>query len=317
MYVHRRRTRIEIWTPAKLNLYLEVLGRRADGYHEIETLMVPIGLFDTLQVSQRADSQITLSADWAGPSSARGSDGSTLWGELPPARENLAYRAVERLRERAGVTAGIDLRLIKRIPAAAGLGGGSSDAAAALWGAHRLWGLDWSAAQLAELAGELGSDVPFFLSGSAAWCRGRGERIEPFALGVRPHFVILRPPAGLSTAAVYAETELSDSPRSAGCGWPREAVRCSSDLARHLFNRLQAAAERVAPWMSQVQQHFERLDFLGHQMSGSGSAYFGVCRSARHARRLASVLRARCAGCLVRAVTAIGGQHRVLPVGPN
>jgi 4-diphosphocytidyl-2-C-methyl-D-erythritol kinase len=313
MYVHRRRTRIEIWTPAKLNLFLEVLGRRADGYHEIETLMVPISLFDTLRLSRRDDGRVHLTSRWAFPP-CRSSPG-TLPGEapLPPAIENLAYRAIERLRQRAGVTTGVDLELIKRIPAAAGLGGGSSDAAAALCGGNELWELKWSRERLAELAAELGSDIPFFLYDSSAWCRGRGEQVEPWWLGTRHHFVLVCPPQGLSTAEVYSHTERVTSRRGGAVRGEAGRLRRPADLAHLMFNRLQSAAEQIAPWIRAMQQQFNRLDVLGHQMSGSGSAYFGVCRNARHSARVEAILRSRAAGRIFRAVSVEGGTHCVIP----
>lgn len=307
MYVHRRRTRIEIWTPAKLNLYLEVLGRRADGYHEIDTLMVPIDLFDTLRLSPRADDRIVLNTAWA-----KRSRSDTPIDSLPPPTLNLAYRAVELLRQRAGVQCGLSMQLTKRIPVEAGLGGGSSDAAAALCGASRVWGLDWSRRRLAELAVELGSDVPFFVYGTAARCRGRGERVEPCAMRFRPHFVVVRPPAGLATADVYARTELTQPRRTfSGSLWTQRPRH----LVHVMFNRLQQAAEQLAPWIRQLQQQFCEIDLLGHQMSGSGSAYYGVCRSAKHARRIAALLRSRDLGEVFAATSVIVGQHRVLPVG--
>jgi 4-diphosphocytidyl-2-C-methyl-D-erythritol kinase len=313
MYVHRRRTRIEIWTPAKLNLFLEVLGRRADGYHEIETLMVPINLFDTLRLSRRDDDRVQLTTRWA-PS--RRTDASREEAtELPPADKNLAFRAVECLRQRAAVTTGVDLELIKRIPAAAGLGGGSSDAAAALIGANELWNLKWSRQRLAAVAAELGSDVPFFLHHAPAWCRGRGERIEPCWLGADHHFVVMCPPQGLSTADVYARVQLHGPRVSADRS--RSVPRGPRDLARSMFNRLQPAAERIAPWLQTVQQQFHQLDLLGHQMSGSGSAYFGVCRSARHALRVAAEVRSRAVGRVFCAAAVGGGPHCIIPVSQN
>ncbi len=316
MYVHFRRTRIEIWTPAKLNLYLEVLGQRADGYHDVETLMVPISLYDTLQLSPRRDGRITLSAGSARGAVTAGPNGATDLGHLPPPSENIVVRPLQLLQQRAGISSGLDVQLVKRIPAAAGLGGGSSDAAAALSGAHFLWQLDWPVAELAELGAEVGSDVPFFFAGSAAWCRGRGERVEPMDFGVRPHFVILRPPHGLSTAAVYAQVDEAGK-RNGGRRWSPTGNGRLHEVAGGLFNRLQTAAEQLAPWLRQVRREFDRLDVLGHQLSGSGSAYFGVCRNARHACRMAAVLRSRCRGSVFSAVMAIGGQRRVLPVSPN
>jgi len=215
MYVLRRRTRIEIWTPAKLNLFLEVLSRRDDGFHEIETLMTPVSLFDTLRLSLSDDRGIDLQCRW----STAGVEGSAA-GDLPAREENLVYRALIRLRQRSGVDRGLQVQLVKRIPSASGLGGGSSDAAAALVGANLLWELNWSADRLSSVAAELGSDIPFFLAGGAAVCRGRGERVEPVWAGPPQSVVLVRPPQGLSTAAVYQRTTVPAEPRRVD-GWLR------------------------------------------------------------------------------------------------
>ena len=294
MYVLRRRTRIEIWAPAKLNLFLEVLGRRDDGFHEIETLMVPISLFDTLRLSTREDNQIEFCCQWL-PGYGRAQDES----ELPTDDSNLVVKALMKLRERSGCTLGINVELAKGIPMAAGLGGGSSDAAAALVGANLLWNLGWSTKQLAEVAAEIGSDVPYFLHGSASVCRGRGEVVDPLTDQLRLDLVVVRPPSGLSTPAVYRHTTIPSEPnRIANLleSWQDQKHRC---VSRHMFNRLQPAAAEVSPWIGRLTTEFDRVDVIGHQMSGSGSSYFGVCRSARHAKRISSVLQSRNLGHVI------------------
>jgi 4-diphosphocytidyl-2-C-methyl-D-erythritol kinase len=280
--------------------------------------MVPINLFDTLRLTRRDDGRIELITRWALPALSSKNRAQSL----PPPADNLAYRAVDLLRQRAGVQMGIRLELIKRIPAAAGLGGGSSDAAAALVGANWLWNVSWDRRRLAEVAAEIGSDVPFFLYGSSAWCRGRGEQVEPCPLGTRHHFVVACPDQGLSTAAVYATTRLRRMPESdpdvrrptlSGM----ESTSHPGRLAEHLFNRLQPAAEQLAPWLQSVQREFHRLDVLGHQMSGSGSAYFGVCRNAEHALRVATTIRSRVAYRVFPAATVGSRPHYVVPVSQN
>ena len=214
-------------------------------------------------------------------------------GPLPPAAENLATRAVELLRRRSGIERGIAIELFKHIPSAAGMGGGSSDAAAALLAANAVWNLGWTRAALGQLGAELGSDVPFFLGSGAAVCRGRGERIEEVA-GLGPiHFVVVRPPEGLSTAKVYAACRVADKPRSVA---PLIEVLRGGDTRRLgglVHNRLEAAAGTLSPWIGRLQHELAAEDCLAAQMSGSGSAYFGICRHARHARRVARRLQAR------------------------
>jgi 4-diphosphocytidyl-2-C-methyl-D-erythritol kinase len=289
MHIHRSAVELVIQAPAKLNLFFEVLGKRTDGYHEIETLMCPIDLYDTLHFQEDPNGQLELSCRrvvGAGSPSGRGLD------EVPEGPDNLVLRAVELVRRRAGVRRGARLWLVKRIPAMAGLGGGSSDAAAALVAANLGWQLGRSRDELAEWAAELGSDVPFFLAGGSAVCRGRGERVEPVrGLGALD-FVVVRPPAGLSTAAVYGVCRPATQPQTAQ---PLVDALLRGDrrqVGRGLLNRLQPAAETLSPWVKRLQQEFSQLNCLGHAMSGSGSSYFGLCHNARHARRCARRLEA-------------------------
>jgi 4-diphosphocytidyl-2-C-methyl-D-erythritol kinase len=303
MYVHRLAAGVIVRAPAKLNLFFEVLARRNDGYHEIETLMVPIGLYDTLAARDDPAGGLHLECWWdVAGSDGVGNDGDSL-GTLPAPEDNLAYRAVRLLRERAGIDRGISLRLSKTIPSAAGLGGGSSDAAAALLAANEVWQLNWSRGQLAELAAELGSDIPFFILGGAAICRGRGERIEPLAAATPLHFVVVRPPVGLSTAAVYKHCQVAAQPR--GVAPLVKALRAGDvrNLDQLIHNRLQDAAEALCPWIATLNRELAAQDCLADQMSGSGTSYFGICRHARHARRVARRLQSRGIGRVYTAST--------------
>lgn len=297
--------------PAKINLFLEVLGKRDDGYHEVETLMAPITLYDTLFFSPQSEGNIELTSRWAAPPQAKRQAGPSHanddatddrnggpallapWGDLPAEDKNLAYRAVALLKERAGVRAGAAMQLVKRIPSAAGLGGASSDAACALLAANEGWGLHWPRSRLAELAAELGSDVSFFLGRGAAVCRGRGERIERVD-GLAPlHVVVARPPAGLSTAAVYAHCQPVGQPQRVESLLTALRAGDLDAAGAALVNRLQAPAERLSPAAARLSREFDSLDVWGSQMSGSGSSYFALCRSARHAQQVAARLRAR------------------------
>jgi 4-diphosphocytidyl-2-C-methyl-D-erythritol kinase len=285
--------------PAKLNLFLEVLGRRDDGFHELETLMVPIQLADQVALTP-------IPAAGEGPAAPIDLYVQTCWPVCSPSQEpacpsghdNLVVRALERLRERSDCRLGARVELVKRIPMGAGLGGGSSDAAAALRLANRAWQLDWDDDQLAGVAAELGSDVPFFMSHGAAICRGRGESIDRLPPLSPIHFVIVKPPVGLSTSEVYRAHD--SLPATDGCPsrFPmlQEIVvglnaKGSFELRHWMHNGLQRAASLICSWVEKLSSVFERLDCLAHQLSGSGSAYFGVCRHAQHARRLASILR--------------------------
>ncbi len=299
MQIHRDAVEIVIQTPAKLNLFFEVLGKRSDGYHEIETLMCPIGWCDTLCFRETSSEDLEFECQWGLAAGYPRSAGGSGFDEVPRDGKNLVLRAVDLVRRRTGTKQGARLRLIKRIPAAAGLGGGSSDAAAALVAANLGWKLGLSLPELAVFAAELGSDVPFFLGHGPAVCRGRGERIEPMGgLGLMS-FVVVRPPEGLATATVYGVCRPPESPRPVQPlleALRQGRVREASSL---LFNRLQAAAEQLSPWIARLGRLLAGEDCLGHGMSGSGTAYFGLFRSALQARRVAGRLRARRIGCVV------------------
>ena len=300
MHLRTLHETIEIAAPAKVNLFLEVLGRRADGYHELETLMVPIDRYDTLRFTPQAGLQLTLACDTAAidgrVETSTPSLPSAACEQLPTGDENLVLKAVRRLRDRAGIEMGGHLHLTKRIPLAAGLAGGSSDAAAALAAANQAWRLDWPHERLAEIAAEIGSDVPFFLARGAAVCRGRGERIERCGTLGTLHFVVVKPPAGLSTAAVFKACQPASQPH--GVEQLLVALRRGrlAEAGALFHNRLQSAARSISPWIDRLAMEFARLPVLGHQMSGSGTSYFGLCASATLARRVAARLRSQSLG---------------------
>jgi 4-diphosphocytidyl-2-C-methyl-D-erythritol kinase len=310
MHVRRLANSVEIQTPAKLNLFLEVLGKRGDGYHDIETLIVALDVYDTLIFAVREDGEIALSCRWAAGAiasetkrSGRASLADVIYSDIPPGSKNLVWRAIELLRNETGVRGGATIELVKRIPAAAGLGGGSSDAAAALVAANLVWRLNWSRERLAALAARIGSDVPFFLVGGAAICRGRGEHIEPIDAR-RLHAVAVRPPVGIATADVYKACRPVESPAAVGRIESALAAGNALKVADLMTNRLQPPAMELTSSIDELKTQFANEHVLGHQMSGSGSTYFGICRSARNARRVAARLRARRSGAVFAATTA-------------
>jgi 4-diphosphocytidyl-2-C-methyl-D-erythritol kinase len=289
--------------PAKLNLFLDVLGRQDDGYHELETLMVPLRFWDSLSFTPtraRGSGEVgEISFELAHPVGPANS--TDPHGQVPAGSENLVVRALELLRQRTGCDLGARVQLMKRIPASAGMGGGSSDAAAALQLGNLGWRLGLSHNKLSTIAAELGSDVPFFLSSGAAICRGRGEQVERIPSILPLNVVIVKPSQGLATADVYRAwddqaTSVDRIPNlSRGPRRVNELVESlrRGDLdavGRAMTNQLQAAAASLSPAIERVQSAFARLDFVGHQLTGSGTAYFGICRHARHTRRLASIL---------------------------
>ncbi len=211
MHLTRYLANVVVWAPAKVNLFLEVLAKRSDGYHALETLMVTAGLFDTLVLRNTAAGEVALTC--SNPALSAGED-------------NLVVRAIRLLQQRTGCTRGCRMRLVKRIPMAAGLGGGSTDAAAALAGLNRLWQLGLDNDALAQLGGELGSDVPFFFHGPAGWCTSRGEIVTPVPVGGRFDLVLLCPAFGLSTAEVYRHVSVPGQPESGTA--IRDALRAAT-----------------------------------------------------------------------------------------
>jgi 4-diphosphocytidyl-2-C-methyl-D-erythritol kinase len=276
MFSERHKDAVVVWAPAKVNLYLEVLNKRADGYHEIATLMAAVSLYDTLEFKEDSSHQIVLQIDHP---------------TLSTAPDNLVLRAAELLRQRMDLRKGARIRLRKRIPLAAGLAGGSTDAAATLAGLNRLWRLRLGQSDLAALGSELGSDVPFFFATPAAWCTGRGEVVEPIAHGAVLWFVIVCPAVGLSTASVYRQVVLPESP---GTGERiRRAVQEGQveEIGARLHNRLQTAAQLLCPAVADWLDRLKALKPAGQLMSGSGSSVFALCRNRGEALRIARALR--------------------------
>lgn len=275
MRVEQRDDSVVVQAPAKVNLYLEILGKRSDGYHEIETFMVAVDLFDNLEFRDAPSGTIELLTDAA---------------DLPAGPENLVWRAAAALRRHTGTGCGASIRLDKRIPAGAGLAGGSADAAATLVGLDRLWQLRLPKTDLLCLATQLGSDVAFFLEAAAAWCTGRGEIVHPVQMAMTLDLVLACPMAELSTAAVYRRAVLPDRPRDADDFRAALSSGSPAAVAGRLFNRLQDPAEALCPEIRRLRTHFETIAPGRHSMTGSGSGCFALADSPEQARQLAEEL---------------------------
>ncbi len=261
---------------AKLNLTLEVLGKRADGYHEVRSVMQTIGLADRLEVT--AADELVFTCD--DPALAT------------PA--NLVYRAACLLQAACGARAGADLRLVKRIPVAAGLGGGSSDAAGAIAALNRLWGLRLSLAEQQRLAARLGSDVPFFLTGGTALATGRGERITPLPPLPQHWAVLVFPPGSLSTAAVYNAVIPSDFTSGVATADTVAAAQRGALLPQSRWrNALARPARALAARIAAAQDALRQAGAEHAHLSGSGPTVFAVCQEAAAARALSARLRGR------------------------
>ena len=270
---------MKLRSPAKVNLSLRILRKRTDGFHEIETVFERVGLFD----------DVTLEACASGIEVR-----STLRG-LPTGPENTAYRAAALLKERCGVKTGVRIGLRKRIPVAAGLGGGSSNAATVLLGLNRLWKLRLSRPRLLRLAAEIGSDVPFFiLETTLAVGRGRGERLTPVQ-GPRRKiwFCLVTPAFGISTKEAYGAWRASLTPPKTDVKMLLHSIRRGSSqmLAPLLFNSLETALNKRVRSISKIKRELLRTGALGCLLSGSGSTVFGVYASKSGAFKAARFLK--------------------------
>lgn len=288
-------------TPAKLNLSLEILGRRPDGYHEIETVMVSIGLYDSLRFTPTADGSFSLATRLAV---------RPLPGEPPPVLDcgddNLVLKAARLLQSETGVRMGATIELVKRIPWQAGLGGGSSDAAATLAALNRAWNLNLPSEELHRLAARLGSDVNFFLdSCPAAICRGRGEQIEPVPLRRALQFLVVQPVGGLSTGEVFRAWRSGESTGRSAAVVAALARGGPHSFSNDLYNSLEAPAVALHEGVARLLKVLRKSGGLGASLSGSGSACFLLCRSRREAIGLGHRLGTaeRCRACIVTSRT--------------
>ncbi len=242
------------FAPAKINLYLHILGCRPDGFHELETLMVPISLGDTLEIDLLPQGIEFTCSDPA----------------LSDAQDNLATRAARIFLDEFKLATGVRIHLEKAVPVGAGLGGGSSDAAAVLLALRQLTGIDCADSKLAELAGRLGSDIPFFIYGRPAICHGRGEIIEPVILRERYQGLLVHPGFGVSTPWAYKT--YAQSPRQGDTGRVFADVTLRNDLEPPAFSKY--------PWLPTVKKWFRaQPEVLDSLMSGSGSSVFALTDS--------------------------------------
>ncbi len=251
---------MKLLSPAKVNLYLEILGRRPDGYHEIQTLMQRVGLYDELEI-RRGDQEIELLTEG--------------WEELPTGRENIAWRAAQAFLEDCGIQEGVRIQLKKRIPAAAGLGGGSSNAATVLLGLNELFQTGRSLERLMTLGAKLGADVPFFIFAQPALAEGIGERLTAVELPKPLWFLLLLPPFRVATAWVYGEYDRLPPKREKGLPRPK-VYRVFSDLLPILKNDLERVTLAHYPQLDPMKEEMSAKGASGTLMSGSGPALFGL-----------------------------------------
>lgn len=267
--------------PAKLNLFLHVLGRRDDGYHELQSALVPLELADTLDFVLREDGAIVRSGDVIGD-----------------AQRDLAVRAANLLQREAGTGLGVEIHVEKRIPAGSGMGGGSSDAATTLIALNRLWRLQWPRARLAALAPRLGADVPFFLGAGPAFVEGIGERVTPIDIGPS-WFAIVKPQVSVATAEIFTDPGLTRDTKATIISAFSAGL---SQFPRVLFgaNDLEAVVRRRIPEVDAAVAQLSR--FGPARMTGSGSAVFVAVATEAQAREAIARLPDGWSGWAVRSL---------------
>lgn len=246
--------------PAKVNLFLKVLSRRPDGYHEISSLMQPISLYDEISIEIGGGSSIKISCSRE---------------DLPSGKDNLVFRAAELFFDKTGFRRAVSITLTKNTPVGAGLGGGSSDAATVLMGLNEMLGADLSEEELVGLGAGLGSDVPFFMMRSSAVASGRGERLRKVNL---PPFdyVLINPGFPVSTPWAYNNLDLTKKHEDNILTYSDEAFMDPSRIKEFLVNDLEAVTLEKYPEITDLKKKLLDRGALGALMSGSGSTVFGV-----------------------------------------
>lgn len=267
--------------PAKINLMLDVLHKRPDGFHEVKMIMTMVDLADRLELSELPRDTIIISSQA---------------GYIPLDEKNLAFQAAKLLKERCGVERGVHIHLDKKIPVAAGLAGGSSDAAATLRGLNRLWRLGLSGEELQELGAELGSDVPFCVTGGTALATGRGEKLTPIASMPQCWVILVKPPINVSTAEVYGKLRANAITAHPSAQLMREAVEAGDFQAvcARLGNVLEDVTLKLHPEVQQLKEAMIRLGADGVLMSGSGPTVFGLVSKQSKVPRIYNGLRGFC-----------------------
>lgn len=302
MWITRQANRVVVRSPAKVNLFLDVLGRRDDGFHEVTTVMCPVSIIDSLELELTTTGQFKLDITFATPPAKSDSTTDIAW-DIPADSRNLVIRALTEIRQEMGLKAGAAVRLTKQIPAAAGLGGGSGNAAAAI--VAYLASLDaWDRDAATAVAARLGSDIPFFLGnernfGLAEAC-GRGEQISPLEATPKLDFLLTHPPVGCSTAAIYGglNTDCLPNPHTRQLQEKLVAACESGELRKigaGLFNALQSSAEKHTSWIETQLRLFDELGLEFRLMSGSGSSCFALIDDSQNNNMLLEQLRAAAA----------------------
>ncbi|TWI53234.1 4-(cytidine 5'-diphospho)-2-C-methyl-D-erythritol kinase [Halalkalibacter nanhaiisediminis] len=272
--------RYSVKAPAKINLSLDALSKRPDGYHEVAMIMTMVDLADRIDLTETNDDRITVDVSE---------------GFVPNDHRNLAYQAADLLKKRFNVKKGVSIYITKRIPVAAGLAGGSSDAAATLKGLNQLWQLGLTQDELAELGAEIGSDVSFCVYGGTALATGRGEIIQQIASPPPCWVILAKPPIGVSTADVYKRLNVQDVQRAN----TKEMIRAIeeqnfNEICQNLHNVLETVTLDMYPEVRNIKEQMIRFGADGVLMSGSGPTVFGLVEHESRLNRVYNGLRGFC-----------------------
>jgi 4-diphosphocytidyl-2-C-methyl-D-erythritol kinase len=301
---------VALRAPAKLNLFLELLARREDGYHDIDTVMVPIDCYDTLVIRTTNHAGIRIATHWW-PSRQHWI--TTLGGEahaqplldVPNDERNLIHRAMVATAKLCPVSSGFDVEVRKRIPAGAGMGGASSDAAAAIRGVAKLGGLADDDPRLWQIAAQIGSDVPFFLGCepknarlrpdrvTAMRATGRGEILSPVPLAKQLRLIVVYPATSLSTAKVYSQCVVPSKSIAGDTMVDALTAGTVATIGQVMLNRLTAAALKISPMVRDLLEVMWRCELPHCQLTGSGSACFSLLEDSHDAGLLIELLRTK------------------------
>ena len=266
--------RISLKAPAKINLFLEILGKRDDGYHEIETVMQEIDLVDNLQFEETQEGVKLKCND----------------KNIPSDENNLVCKAANLILNECGIKKGVLISLEKNIPVGAGLGGGSSDAAATLKALNLLWKIGLNDAELMGFAAKLGSDIPFFIKGKTSLCSGRGEKITPIEVKSEMNYLIIFPHINISTTTIYRNLKIDLTKKIIDVSFFLNALKHHkvAGISKLLFNRLEEVVFATYPDLLDVKMALGHFGFCGLSVSGSGSAFFGLCNDRHQAEAIKS-----------------------------
>jgi 4-diphosphocytidyl-2-C-methyl-D-erythritol kinase len=292
---------VRLRTHAKINLFLSVRPRRADGYHDIDTIFHAIDLSDDMELRPRLDTEIEVRMALA----------TGVQGGMPVREDNLVFRGAMLLALHAGVEAGARIDVTKRVPIGAGLAGGSANAAGALVGLNELWAAGLKPRDLQNLAQELGSDVPFFLVGGTARGTGRGEVLVPLTVPAELWFVLGLSRESLATTDVYRSWDELPARQTKSAAAMAEALgaRDAKEIGLLLHNDLEAAAFRLRPELVEKKELLLQTGALGACLSGSGPTLVALAADERHAREIAARVASGFDRAAVASSRAVGVQR--------